>query len=178
MPGPLVEVIARAPAQPAPTIVPMAAISSSACMTATVSLPVSGSRRSFLCSSSASTRLVEGVIGYHETTVTPPNSEPSAPASLPVMRICPAVLSSGAKRNGSRLVRFSADHRYARSTTCQFIWTAFCLPLKLSDSASCTMSGGMSNNCATTPTYVMLYTRSLKSLGMSNSPIMSFAGTS
>ena len=45
MPGPEVEVIERAPAQPAPSTMPMAAISSSACTTAKVALPVAGSRR-------------------------------------------------------------------------------------------------------------------------------------
>ena len=40
MPGPDVDVIARAPAQPAPTTMPIAAISSSACTIANVALPV------------------------------------------------------------------------------------------------------------------------------------------
>ena len=47
MPGPDVEVIARAPAQLAPRTMPMAAISSSACTTANVALPVSWSMRYF-----------------------------------------------------------------------------------------------------------------------------------
>ncbi len=45
MPGPDVVVIARAPAQPAPSTMPIAASSSSAWTTAKVGLPVSGSTR-------------------------------------------------------------------------------------------------------------------------------------
>jgi hypothetical protein len=45
MPGPDVDVIARAPAQVAPTTMPSAAISSSACTTANEAFPVSLSVR-------------------------------------------------------------------------------------------------------------------------------------
>ncbi len=45
MPGPLVEVMDRAPAQPAPMTMPIAASSSSACTTANVAFCVSGSMR-------------------------------------------------------------------------------------------------------------------------------------
>jgi hypothetical protein len=45
MPGPEVEVIARAPAQPAPSTMPIAEISSSAWTTAYVAFPVTGSLR-------------------------------------------------------------------------------------------------------------------------------------
>ena len=41
----------------------------------------------------ASTTLVEGVIGYHATTLTPPASAPSPAAELPSIKILPAVLS-------------------------------------------------------------------------------------
>ena len=47
MPGPDVDVIARAPAQLAPTTMPSAAISSSAWTIANVALPVSLSMRYF-----------------------------------------------------------------------------------------------------------------------------------
>ena len=47
MPGPDVDVIARAPAQPAPMTIPIAAISSSAWTIAKVAFPVSLSMRYF-----------------------------------------------------------------------------------------------------------------------------------
>jgi hypothetical protein len=47
MPGPDVEVMARAPAQLAPTTIPSAAISSSAWTIAKLALPVSWSMRYF-----------------------------------------------------------------------------------------------------------------------------------
>ncbi len=72
-PGPEVEVIARAPIQPAPTAMPTPAISSSAWTMATVSFPVSGSDlRIGAYSRILSDRLEAGVIGYQPTTPTPP----------------------------------------------------------------------------------------------------------
>ncbi len=47
IPGPEVAVIARAPAQEAPSTIPMAASSSSACTTANVALPSASTRYSF-----------------------------------------------------------------------------------------------------------------------------------
>src|SRR4029450_10887140 len=94
MPGPELDVIARAPAQPAPTTMPMAAISSSACTTANVALPVSLSMRYFFkYLMSASGRDDDGVIGYHATTVTPAIRQPIAAASFPSTRTLPDVLS-------------------------------------------------------------------------------------
>src|SRR5438309_11013721 len=48
MPGPEVAVKARAPFQPAPTTMPIEAISSSACTIANLFCPVAGSTRSFM----------------------------------------------------------------------------------------------------------------------------------
>src|SRR5205085_7572507 len=65
-PGPDVAVNARAPFQPAPTTMPMDAISSSACTIANFALPLALSTRSFeqyFWNASASDEL--GVIGYH-----------------------------------------------------------------------------------------------------------------
>ncbi len=91
MPGPDVEVIDRAPAQPAPSTMPIAASSSSAWITANVALP-SGVTRNFLSISVvASTSEVEGVMGYHATTVTPANTAPMPAAALPSIMIFPAV---------------------------------------------------------------------------------------
>ena len=72
MPGPAVEVKARAPAQLAPMTIPTAAISSSACRIANLFCFVSGSRRYFRQKDvNASIRDVAGVIGYHAPTVAP-----------------------------------------------------------------------------------------------------------
>ena len=110
MPGPEVAVIERAPAQPAPSTMPMAASSSSACTTAKVALPSGVTRNFFSRSVVASTTEVEGegVIGYQVTTVTPPNIAPSAAAALPSMMILPAVRFIRAITNGSCLVKCSA----------------------------------------------------------------------
>ncbi len=73
MPGPEVQVNARAPFQPAPTTMPIEAISSSAWMMPNLASPVAGSTRSFWqCSVKASASEVEGVIGYQAQTVAPP----------------------------------------------------------------------------------------------------------
>src|SRR5215471_17815642 len=92
MPGPAVAVIARAPAHPAPTTMPMAASSSSACTMANVALPSGPMRYSFMYSITVSTSDDEGVMGYHVTTVHPANMHPRAAAELPSMMILPAVL--------------------------------------------------------------------------------------
>src|SRR5687768_3201545 len=93
MPGPDVEVIARAPAHPAPTTIPIDAISSSACTIANVALPVALSTRYFFMYwISVSGSDDDGVIGYHATTVTPAIMQPSAAAALPSTSTIPAVL--------------------------------------------------------------------------------------
>src|ERR1700680_3473831 len=88
MPGPAVEVKARAPLHEAPITIPMAASSSSACRMMQLFLPVSGSRR-YLSQNSlkASITEVEGVMGYQADTVAPAYTQPSAVAVLPSMRI-------------------------------------------------------------------------------------------
>ena len=104
MPGPEVEVIDRAPAQPAPSTMPIAASSSSACTTANVALP-SGVTRNFLSRSVvASISDVDGVMGYHATTVTPANTAPMPQAALPSMMILPLVWFIGSMKYGSCLV--------------------------------------------------------------------------
>ena len=92
MPGPAVAVIARAPAQLAPTTMPSDAISSSACTIANVAFPVSLSTRYFFMYEMSDSHSDEdGVIGYHATTVTPAIMQPIAAAEFPSMRIFPAV---------------------------------------------------------------------------------------
>src|SRR6187200_476856 len=77
-PGPLVVVKARAPFQPAPTTMPIDAISSSACTIAYRCLRVTGSTRSFWQYDwKASAQDEEGVIGYQAQTVAPPYTQPS-----------------------------------------------------------------------------------------------------
>src|SRR5260370_25963064 len=84
MPGPEVEVIERAPAQPAPIAMPTAASSSSACTTEMSFSPVFGSVRNLSAYAIRfSHRDEEGVMGYHAATVTPPIRAPSAAAWLP-----------------------------------------------------------------------------------------------
>src|SRR5579862_8391970 len=93
MPGPAVAVMLRAPAQPAPMTMPIAANSSSACTMANVALPSGPMRYSFMYSIMVSTSDEEGVIGYQVTTVHPANMQPKAAAEFPSMMIFPAVLS-------------------------------------------------------------------------------------
>src|SRR3954469_7211135 len=88
MPGPEVEVKARAPFQPAPVTMPIEASSSSAWMMANLFLPVSLSTRSleqYFWNASASDD--DGVIGYQAHTVAPPYTQPRAAAALPSMKI-------------------------------------------------------------------------------------------
>src|SRR6185369_2115902 len=95
IPGPAVAVMARAPAQPAPMTMPMAASSSSAWMMANVALPSAPMRKRFIYSMTASGSEDDGVMGYQLTKVTPANMQPRAPAELPSMIILPWVLSMG-----------------------------------------------------------------------------------
>src|SRR5215212_8961978 len=95
MPGPDVDVNARAPFQPAPVTMPIEASSSSAWMIANLFLPVSLSTRSFeqyFWKASASEE--DGVIGYQAHTVAPPYTQPSAAAALPSMKIWSPTLSA------------------------------------------------------------------------------------
>src|SRR5262245_53288197 len=102
MPGPDVEVNARAPFQFAPSTMPMADSSSSACRMQKLFLPVSGSLR---CAEQkprkASMSDVDGVMGYQAATVAPAYMQPSASAVLPSMRIEPLVSSIVERWKGS-----------------------------------------------------------------------------
>ena len=79
----------RAPAHPAPSTMPIAASSSSACTIAKLALPSCSTRYRFIRSMRFSTTEDDGVMGYHATTVTPANIAPSAAAALPSMMILP-----------------------------------------------------------------------------------------
>src|ERR1700733_15250456 len=106
MPGPAVAVIDRAPAQLAPITMPSDAISSSACTTANVALPVSLSTRYFFQKPISDSHSDEdGVIGSQATTVTPAIMQPMAAAALPSMRILPAVSFIASMTYGARFVR-------------------------------------------------------------------------
>src|SRR5450755_2629157 len=88
MPGPDVDVKARAPFQFAPSTMPMAASSSSACTMQKLFLPVSGSLRySAQKPRKASMSDVDGVMGYQAATVAPAYTHPSASAVLPSIMI-------------------------------------------------------------------------------------------
>src|SRR3546814_13027880 len=90
MPGPDVEVNARAPFQPAPTTMPIEAISSSAWITAKRLPPVPGSTRSFWQSFwNAPASDDDGVIGYQAQTGAPPYPQHSPAAALPSHTIPP-----------------------------------------------------------------------------------------
>ncbi len=83
----------RAPAQAAPSTMPIAASSSSACTTANVALPSASMRNRFRYSMVLSASDDDGVIGYQARTVTPANTHPRAPAALPSIMILPRFLS-------------------------------------------------------------------------------------
>ena len=100
--------MARAPAQPAPSTMPIAASSSSACTMANVALPSASMRYCFMYSVKFSTSDDEGVIGYQVTTVTPANIAPNAAAALPSMMILPVVSCMRSTTNGSALVSEAA----------------------------------------------------------------------
>src|ERR1043165_4450781 len=88
IPGPAVDVNARAPAQPAPITIPAAASSSSAWMSAYLRRFVSGSmRKRSQYSLNASINDVDGVIGYHAPTVAPAYTAPNAAAEFPSRRM-------------------------------------------------------------------------------------------
>src|SRR5690349_9830954 len=88
MPGPDVQVNARAPFHAAPITTPIEASSSSAWITAYRAAPDSGSWRNFLqWREKASAREEDGVIGYQAATVAPPYTHPSAAALLPSRKI-------------------------------------------------------------------------------------------
>ena len=102
MPGPEVDVNARAPFHAAPTTIPMAAISSSAWMIRYWLRPVSGSRRYFSQNPvNASISDVDGVIGYQAATVAPAYKHPSAVAVLPSMRIVSSAVGTRSSRISS-----------------------------------------------------------------------------
>src|SRR5882724_9863500 len=108
MPGPAVAVMARAPAQPAPTTIPTAASSSSAWTMANVALPSAPIRKRFMYSIRLLGNEEDGVMGYQLTMVTPANMQPSAAAALPSIMILPVVLSMRWMTYGSRLGKFAA----------------------------------------------------------------------
>src|SRR4051794_23441135 len=95
IPGPDVDVIARAPAHPAPITMPIAAISSSAWTIAKVALPVSlPPRYSLMYEISVWGSDDGGVFGYRAIRAPPAIMQPMGGAAFPSRRIIPAVLFS------------------------------------------------------------------------------------
>jgi hypothetical protein len=152
MPGPAVEVIERAPAHPAPSTIPTAASSSSACTTANVACPLSSTRVCFAYSMIDSHSDEDGVIGYHVTTVTPPKIEPIAAAALPSMMIFPSVAFIRSTRHLFWRGRFSFAYAIPLSIAATFALIAFCLPLNCLPSALRISSRSMPRSSATMPT--------------------------
>src|SRR6266568_1545623 len=110
MPGPEVDVIARAPAHPAPIAMPTAASSSSACTTAIRLSPLGSVRNRSEYAIRYSHSDDDGVIGYHAATVTPPISAPSAAAWFPSTSILPSTTPvMGSSRYGSLLEKLSCQ---------------------------------------------------------------------
>ena len=113
MPGPDVDVNARAPDQFAPSTMPIAASSSSACTMQKLFLPVSGSLR---CTAQnprkASMSDVDGVMGYQAATVAPAYTHPSARAVLPSIMIESLVASIVLRWNGSGQGKLRCAYSY------------------------------------------------------------------
>src|SRR5438105_10491194 len=107
MPGPEVVVMERAPAQPAPRAIPIAASSSSACTTAKVAFPSGPMRNRFRYSIMLSASDDDGVIGYQLSTVHPAKTHPRAEAELPSIMILPMFLFIRSMRYGSAFVRLA-----------------------------------------------------------------------
>src|SRR5260370_13539142 len=107
MPGPEVDVIERAPAQPAPIAIPTAASSSSAWTTEMSFSPVFGSIRNLSAYAMRFSQTDDdGVIGYQAATVTPPISAPSAAAWLPSTSTLPSTTPViGSRRHRSFLAK-------------------------------------------------------------------------
>src|ERR1035437_176376 len=108
IPGPDVDVNARAPAQFAPITMPADASSSSAWMMQNFFSFVTGSTRyrsqSFV---NASINEVAGVIGYQAPTVAPAYSAPSAEAVLPSIRTYSAFAFIRSRWMGSGHAKFA-----------------------------------------------------------------------
>src|SRR5579871_6116895 len=116
IPGPDVDVKARAPFQEAPMTIPMAPSSSSACRMQKLLFPVSGSLRYFSQNSlKASMQDVDGVIGYQAATVAPAYTQPSAAAVLPSIRILSPFASIFSRWNGSGSNRSFAKSNPSRN---------------------------------------------------------------
>ena len=91
-------------------------------------------------------------MGYHVTTVTPANRQPSAQAELPSMMILPAVPFMRSARHGSVLVKVLAAYSKPAWAAPQFISAALALRApNCFIRALCTSCMSMESNCATTP---------------------------
>ena len=108
IPGPLVHVMPRPPAQPAPITIPAAASSSSAWITAQVEPPSSASLSSGSHLIMPSARDDDGVIGYQDNMLIPPKIEPNAIASLPSTKKLSGSLSLLSTQYGIPSPQFSA----------------------------------------------------------------------
>ncbi len=151
-PGPEVAVKARAPFQPAPTTMPIEAISSSACTMAKRCWPVEGSTRYFsqyFWNDSATDD--EGVMGYQAATVAPPYTQPSAAAELPSTKMRSPTLS--ARRTRRPTVRpLAVAQSRPRFSACTFAPSSRSLPRYCSAKSFSNTPTSMSSSTDSTPT--------------------------
>ena len=101
---------------------------------------------------SDSTRDDDGVIGYHVTTVTPPNIAPMAAAALPSMMIFPLVAFIRSMRHRFWRGRLARANSRPLSMACTFGSMAFFFPLNCFVIALTISSRSMPISSATTPT--------------------------
>src|SRR5438105_5587934 len=155
-PGPDVAVNARAPFQPAPTTMPIEAISSSACTIANRCWPVAASTRYFeQYFWNASAHDDDGVIGYHAHTVAPPYTAPSAAALLPSTKIFLPTLSARFTVRPIGHFRCSLAKSRPRCSACTFDDSSFSLPLYCSPKSFSITAASISSSTDSAPTYTM-----------------------
>ena len=153
IPGPLVAVNPRAPFQHAPIAMPIAASSSSAWTTAKFLTPVSESTRSrSQWLAKASTREVEGVMGYQAATVAPAYTQPRAAAELPLTRIRSPAASLRRTRIPRGQSRCSRTQALPSSRACTLGAMRRSLPRNCSATSPVTVSNSMSRRAERAPT--------------------------
>src|SRR3990167_31766 len=152
-PGPEVVVKARAPFQPAPTTMPIDAISSSAWTMAYRFSPVALSTRNFWQYYwNASAQDDEGVIGYQAQTVAPPYTQPSAAALLPSTKMRSPTSSAGRTRNEIGCARFCRTYSRPICSACTLESSSLGLDLYCSPMSFSMTAASMSSSADSAPT--------------------------
>ena len=91
-------------------------------------------------------------MGYQVTTVTPPNSAPSAPAALPSIRILPCVAFMRAARKGGRWVKLACACSHPARTAAWLSASALGFRPSWASSAFSISSSATPSSSASTPT--------------------------